>query len=60
MQGLGSVVAWIIEQPTAMEQRDKQYKTPIQVARCRQHDDIVDMLLEAGAKDAGLPAGEDD
>ena len=43
----------IIKQPSTLEQRDRQRKTPLQVTRRRGHHDIEKLLLEAGAVDLG-------
>ena len=50
-QGLGKVVATIIEQRSTMQQRDGQRKTPLQVARQRNQSCVADMLERAGAPD---------
>ena len=57
-QGLESVVAKIIEQPTTLEQRDRQRKTPLQIARRRAQQAVVDLLLQAGATDTKPPPGD--
>ena len=57
MQGLETVVAAIIKQRTTLEQRDKQRNTPLQVAQRRQQERIVEMLIEAGAKDPNAARG---
>ena len=51
MQGLEKVVAFIIEQPSTMQQRDKQRRTPLQIARQRKQMKVADMLKAAGAPD---------
>lgn len=51
MQGLKEVVAFIIQQKTVLEQRDKMRKTPLQVAKRAKQDHIVRLLLDAGAVD---------
>ena len=57
-EGLESVVAKIIEQPSTLEQRDCQRKTPLQIARRRNHQAVVDLLLQAGATDSSPPPGD--
>ena len=59
IQGVHAVVALIIEQKTTMEQKDKDYKTALQIARGRKQESIVKLLLASGARDiesAGRPS----
>lgn len=49
-QGIEEVVAAIIQQRSTLEQRDKAYRTPLQVAERRKQGQIVKMLMEAGGK----------
>ena len=51
-------MAKIIEQPTTLEQRDRQRKTPLQIARRRNQQAVIDLLLQAGATDTNPPPGD--
>lgn len=54
LQGLIDIVKFIIEQPSTVQQRDRQRKTPLQIARQNKQAEVEDVLRAAAATDSGF------